>query len=106
VSGRDLELYFRQHPHERPELMQAPGQLLLKASRPFDGVDRVYQVGLLPIYGLGGTACYSGWVPGTPAVKRGGKMDQLPQESVQSSNSFTEVKTISKGSQNAEITGS
>jgi hypothetical protein len=47
VSGRDLELYFRQHPHERPELMQAPGQLLLKASRPFDGVDRVYQVGLL-----------------------------------------------------------
>jgi hypothetical protein len=47
VSGRDLEMYFRQHPHERPDLMQAIGQLLIKASRPFDGVERVYQVGIV-----------------------------------------------------------
>ena len=47
VCGRDVELYFRMHPHERPELMQAIGQLLLKASRPYAGVDRVFQIGII-----------------------------------------------------------
>jgi len=47
VCGRDLELYFRMYPREHPELLQAIGQLLIKASRPFAGVDRVYQIGII-----------------------------------------------------------
>jgi hypothetical protein len=47
VSGRDLELHFRANSQERPELMQSLGQQLLKTSRPFDLVERVYQVGIV-----------------------------------------------------------
>ena len=47
VSGRDLELHFRSHPKQRPLLLQTLGQQLLKTARPFTGVERVFQVGII-----------------------------------------------------------
>jgi hypothetical protein len=46
VCSRDLEKHFQRFPNERPDLAQALGQQLIKASRP-KSENRVYRVGLI-----------------------------------------------------------
>ncbi len=46
VSSRDLAQRWKKFPVSRPLLCQAPGQLLIKASREFNGCERVFRVGI------------------------------------------------------------
>ena len=46
VSSRDLAAHWRAFPDSRPLLLQAPGQLLIKASRECETGERVHRIGL------------------------------------------------------------
>jgi hypothetical protein len=47
ICSRDLMAYYARFPDKRPELWQALGQQLFKATRPAPAVDRVRQIGLI-----------------------------------------------------------
>ncbi len=46
ISSRDLTRRWQEFPDNRPLLLQAPGQLLIKASREFEGCERISRVGI------------------------------------------------------------
>jgi hypothetical protein len=74
ASSNDLKSYFRSHPLAIPQLQQRPGQLLIKAARPYRrGTNPLQKIGLI------GNQAYYAVGPGSwhKALEKHGRLQRM-----------------------------